>query len=314
MNRAQYIAYRLGWTIVGAWGVLTAIFLVFALTPDPGQYNIFDQFTAAEYRAARGYDQPLLQRYLAWMEGFLTLDLGTTIHGQSVRSRVAEASLVTIVYLVPSVIIAVGAGVGVGLFAAMRPESRLLRIARNFSYVGFAIPTFVAAEALFFVSVEHLGWYYFRWDPEQALFTSRNLGALTLPALVLVVNMLAVQLRYAQSESIEILQEDFVQTLRATGAGTWAFAKHVLKNGAPSLLSLFFSELVGVMFVVVVVVEVVFEIPGYGWLLFQGINSRDIGIILATTVFPILLVMLGNLLQDVTYSLIDPRIESEGSE
>ena len=314
MNRVQYIAYRLGWTVVGAWGALTAIFLVFALTPDPGQYDIFNGLTVAEYRALRGYDQPILQRYLAWMESFLTLNLGQTVHGAPVRSVLASASLVTLVYLVPSVIIAVGIGVGVGLFVAMRPESKLLRLGRNLSYAGFAIPTFVAAEGLFFISVEHLGWYYFEWDPEQALFTARNLGALTLPALVLTVNMLAVQLRYVQSESLEILQEDFVRTLRATGAGTRTFVAHVLKNGAPSLLSLFFSELVGVMFVVVVVVEVIFGIPGYGQLLYQGIENRDIGIILATTVFPILLVMLGNLLQDIAYSIVDPRIGSEGAE
>jgi peptide/nickel transport system permease protein len=314
MSRARYLAYRLGWTAVGAWAVLTIIFLVFALTPDPGQYDIFNGLTVEQYRELRGYDEPLLQRYLSWMESFLTLDLGETVRGEPIRSVLASASLVTLVYLVPSVLVAVGLGVGIGLFVAMRPESKLLRLGRNLSYAAFAIPTFVAAEGLFFVSVEHLGWYYFRWDSEQALFTSRNLGALVLPAIVLTANLLAVQLRYTQSESLEILQEDFVRTLRATGAGTWDFVAHVLKNGAPSLLSLFFSELVGVMFVVVVVVEVIFGIPGYGELLYRGIEDRDIGIILATTVFPILLVMLGNLLQDVAYSIVDPRIGSEGSE
>lgn len=314
MNRAHYIAYRLGWTVVGAWGALTAIFLIFALTPDPGQYNIFETASPEAYRALRGYDQPLLHRYLGWMESFVTFDLGTTIDGRPVRSVVASASLVTLVYLVPSVLLAVGIGVGVGLFVAMRPDSRLLRFARGLSYVGFAIPTFVAADALFIFSVDYLEWYLFEYDPKQALFTSRNLTALTLPALVLTLNLLAVQLRYTQSESLEILQEDFVQTLRSTGAGTWTFVRHVLKNGAPSLLSLFFSELVGVMFVVVVVVEVVFGVPGYGQLLYQAIFDRDIGIILATTVFPILLVMFGNLVQDVAYTLVDPRIGSEGGE
>lgn len=313
MNRAQYIAYRLGWTIIGAWGALTAIFFAFALTPDPNEYPFGGG--AEAYQAARNYNQPLLDRYLAWLENFATLNLGTTASGhQPVADVLASASTVTLTYLVPSVVLAVGIGVGVGLFVAMRPESNLLRLARNFSYVGFAIPTIVAAEGLFFVSIEYLEWYYFRWDHEQALFTSRNLGALTLPALVLAVNLLAVQLRYTQSESLEILQEDFVQTLRATGAGTWTFAEHVFKNGLPSLLSLFFSELVGVMFVIVVVVEVIFGIPGYGQLLYQGIENRDIGIILATTVIPIMLIMFGNLLQDVAYSIVDPRIGSEGSE
>lgn len=310
MNRKQYLAYRLVWTVVGAWGAITTIFLAFALTPDPGQYRLGGGTDM--YRAARNYDDPLLDRYLTWLESFVTLDLGTTVRGQPIVDALAEASRVTLTYLVPSVVFAVVVGVAVGTFVAMHPENRLLQVVRGLSYVGFAIPTFVAAFALFHFSTETLEWYYFKYDHQQALFTARNLGALTLPALVLAANMLAVQLRYARSESVEILQEDFVQTLRATGAGTTAFARHVLKNGASSLLSLFFSELVGVMFVVLVVVEVVFNIPGFGSLLFEGIQNRDIGVILSTTMFPILLVMFGNLAQDVAYAIIDPRVESEG--
>lgn len=297
MNRKQYLAYRLTWTLVGAWTAMTAIFLAFALTPDPEQYQLGGG--TAAYRAARNYDEPLLDRYLTWMESFVTFDLGTTVHGQPVVDVLAHASTVTLTYVVPSVVLAVAIGVAVGTFVAMNPESRLLRAIRSVSYLSFSIPTFVAAEGLFILA-KGLGWYDVEVDTP-----------LVLPALVLTVNLLAVQLRYARSESVEILQEDFVRTLRATGAGTTAFAKHVLKNGASSLLSLFFSELVGVMFVVVVVVEAVFGIPGFGSLLFNGIQNRDAGIILSTTIFPILLVMFGNLLQDVAYAVIDPRVEAE---
>lgn len=309
MNRKQYLAYRLTWTVLGAWGAITAIFGFFAFTPDPNQYCVGDGCLAA-YRGARNYDEPLLDRYLTWMEGFLTLDLGTTVQGQPVVDVLADASAVTLTYLVPAVVLAVAIGVTVGTLVAMNPESRLLRAVRGASYLGFSISTFVAAEGLFLLA-ERAGWYNFTFDVEQALFTTRNLGALVLPALVVTVNLLAVQMRYAQSESIEILQEDFVQTLRATGAGTTSFAKHVLKNAASSLLSLFFSEIIGVMFVVVVVVEAIFGIPGFGQLLYDAIQDRDPALILGTTVFPILLVMFGNLAQDVAYAAIDPRVESE---
>lgn len=309
MNRKQYLAYRLAWTIVGAWGALSAIFLAFSATPDPNQYCMGSGCREA-YRSARNYDVPFLERYLAWMESLLTLDLGTTVRGHPIVDVLAEATTVTLTYLVPSVVIAVIIGVGVGLFLAMRPDSRLLRVVRSTSYVGFAIPTFVGALALFFVAQEH-GVHTLGYDSEQALYTSRNLLALAFPASVLTVKLLAVQLRYARSESTDILQEDFVRALYANGAGTATLAKHVLKNGASSLLSLFFSELVGVVFVVVVIVEVIFTIPGFGALLYQGIRMRDPGLILSTTIFPILLIMFGNLLQDVAYSIIDPRIDSE---
>ncbi|WP_132059833.1 ABC transporter permease [Halorussus amylolyticus] len=311
MNRKQYLVYRLVWTVVGAWGALSGIFLAFALAPDPGQYKICPGGGCrAAYRAARNYDAPLHERYLSWMEGFLTFDLGTTVRGEPIAGVLADASTVTLTYLVLSVALAVIAGVGVGLFVAMRPDSKLLRAVRAVSYVGFAIPTFVAALGVFFVAVEYLGIYTLEYDHEQALFTARNLVALTLPAGVVTVNLFAIQLRYARSESVDILQRDFIRALHARGMGTAVVVRHVLKNGATSLLSVFFSELVGVVFVVLVVVEVIFDIPGFGQLLYRGIQQRDLGIILATTTFPILLVMVGNFVQDVAYTIIDPRIES----
>lgn len=310
MNRKQYLAYRFAWTLIGAWAALSGIFLAFALTPDPNQYCMGSGCRDA-YRAARNYDVPLGERYLTWMEGFLTLDLGTTVRGELVVDVLVSASTVTLTYLVLSVVLAVVIGVAVGTFLAMKPGGRLLRVVRSAAYVGFAIPTFVAALAVFFLAVEHLGIHTLDYDHERALFTARNLVALTLPAGVLTVNLLAVQLRYARSESVEILQEDFIEALHARGVGTVAVVRHVLKNGATSLLSVFFSELVSVMFVVVVVVEVIFGVPGFGWLLYRGIQQRDVGVILSTTIFPILLVMFGNLLQDVAYSVLDPRIASE---
>lgn len=307
MSRTRYIAYRLSWTITGIWAVLTGLFLSFALTPDPNQFQL--GMDAGAYRALRNYDEPLLDRYLTWMESFVTLDLGNTLHGQPILDLLAEASKVTLTYVVPSIAFAVVLGVLIGVFAAKHRDSVGLRVVRGLSYVGFAIPTIVAADALFIFVVEYLEWYNFRYETELALFTGRNLGALTLPALVLAVNMVAIQLRYARSESVEILREDFIRTLRANGAGTRSIVTHTIRNAASSLLSLFFSEMVGVMFVVVVVVEVIFGIPGFGALLYDAIRDRDIGLILATTLFPICFVMLGNLVQDVAYTILDPRIE-----
>jgi peptide/nickel transport system permease protein len=312
MNRAQYLAYRFAWTILGALGALTGIFFILRLTPDPNQYCLGPGCREA-YREARNFDASLHEQYFAWMESLLTLNLGTTVRGEPIVEVLTSASTVTLTYLVPSVVAAVAIGVGVGTFVAMKPDSKRFRVVRSASYVGFAIPTFVAALMLFVLATRHLEIHTLSYDHEQALFTTRNLIALTLPASVLTVKLLAVQLRYARSESVEILHEDFVRTLRSTGAGASAIARHVLKNGASSLLSLFFSELVGVVFVVVVIVEVIFNVPGFGQLLYRGIQQRDPGLILVTTTFPILLVMFGNFIQDAAYSIIDPRVQSEGS-
>lgn len=311
MNTTRYIAYRLLWTIVGVWTVLTGLFLAFAVTPDTEQYNVFNGLTVAEYRELHNLDAPLHERYLTWMGNFLTFDLGTTAYGDPIADLLVEATTVTLTYLVPAVVLALVVGVGVGMLAALNRDSLLVRVVRAVSYAGFAVPTFIAADAMFFVAVEHFSIFTLEYDPELTLFTSRNLVALTLPASVLTVNMIAVQFRYARTESIGILQADFVRTLRANGAGTLDIARHVFRNAASSLLALFVSELVGVIFVVVVVIEVIFGVPGFGQLLYRGIQSRDIGIILATTVFPIVFVMVGNLSQDVAHALLDPRVTSE---
>ncbi|WP_115864694.1 ABC transporter permease [Halorussus litoreus] len=311
MSRKRYVAYRLAWTAVGAWAVLTLIFIVFDLVPDPGQYNIFNGMSAEQYREMRGYDQPLLQRYLSWMVGFLTLDLGTTIYGNSVSAELASAAKVTLTYAVPSVVLGVTVGVGAGLLGAVDPDGKATRLVKGISYVGFAIPTFIAADAMFFFAQEHLQVFGVQYDSEVGLYTIRNLQALLLPAIVLTVNVLAVQLRYARTESTEVLQEDFVRTLRASGAGTLTLVRHVLRNVASSLMALFVSELVGVVFVVLVVIEVIFGVPGFGTLLYDAIHERDIGLILGTTVLPIVLVMVGNLIQDVAHAIIDPRVEAE---
>lgn len=309
MSRRRYVAYRLAWTALGAWAVLTLLFLVFEFTPDPNQFMVGGG--TDQYRELRNYDQPALQRYLGWLWGFLTLDLGSTIQGTPVSKELADAAAVTLTYLVPSVLLGVTVGVGAGLFGAVKPDGKAAKLVKALSYVGFAIPTFVAADAMFFVAKEHLQIFGIEYDAEFGLFTLRNLRALLLPASVVTVNVLAVQLRYARTESNEVLQEEFVRTLRASGANTLTLVRHVLRNVASSLLALFVSELVGVVFVVLVVVEVIFGVPGFGALLYNGIHDRDVGIILGTTVLPVVFIMLGNLAQDLAQAIIDPRVEAE---
>lgn len=309
MNKKRYVAYRLGWAVAGVWFVFTLLFLVFELTPDPNQFMLGGG--TEQYRELRNYDEPILQRYVSWMVAFITLDLGNTIYGTPIRRELADAAAVTLTYLVPSLVVGVTAGVGAGLLGAIRPKGWTARLVRILAFVGFAIPTFVAADAMFFVAKEHLHVFDIEYDPELGLYTLQNLRALLLPALVLTVNVLAVQLRYARTESSEVLQEDFVRTLRASGAGTLTLLRHVFRNVASSLMALFVSELVGVVFVVLVVIEVIFGVPGFGALLYNSVQNRDIGLIFGTTVFPIVLILLGNLVQDVAQTIIDPRVEAE---
>lgn len=310
MRFRRYVLGRIAWTGFAAWVVMTVLFFAYAYAPDPGQYRLMPGWTSA-YRAARNYDQPLLERYLLWMERFFTLDFGHTIVGltesRPIGTAMLEGARVSAVYVVPALVLAVVLGVGLGVYAAGNRDGPIDRLVRSLAYGGFALPTFVAAEVLFLFAVEVLSWYTARWDPQQGLFTARNLGALVFPGLIVAANALTVQLRYARAESLEHLQADFVRVLRANGARPVTVLRHVLRNAAAPLLALFVSEVVGVLFVVVVVVEVVFGIPGFGALIYQGINQRDIGLILSTTMVSLFVVLIGNLLQDVLAAAVDPR-------
>jgi peptide/nickel transport system permease protein len=202
-------------------------------------------------------------------------------------------------------------GLGVGLLAAMRQGGLFDRLGTATAYVGLGLPHFFLAELLIVVAINELGWYGALWDSRYGLWSTENLTALALPMLVVTANLLAVQVRYARSESLEFVPADFVKRLRASGASSWRIARHVVRNAALPLLSVFFTETLTVLFVTVYVIEVVMEVPGLGSLAYNAILSRDSGVILAATCIPVLVGLVGNLVQDVAYAALDPRVSYE---
>lgn len=310
MNVGRFVARRIAWTVIAAFLVLTGAFLLFAFTPDPDQVLV--QFFAGEraadaYAAARNYDRPILDRYLTWLVSYATLDLGTTVDGRPVTTVLREAAPVTLVYLVPGLLIGNLLGVLVGHLAAMRGRVADA-VASAVSYVGFGIPAFFLGELAIVVFIRELSWYRTYYDPRFGLWSPDNLVTLTLPAFVVALNVFAVQLRYARAETLEFASADFVKTLRAAGAGFRDRSRHVLRNASLPLVSLFFTETLTVLFVTVYAVELVFRVPGLGELAFRALTDRDFGLILATTLIPVFVGLVGNLVQDVLYAVLDPRV------
>lgn len=323
MNMRWYLLRRIAWTIFGAYLLLTGAFFLFAYTPDPNEdliafaagYGAENPVQAQEealaaYREARNYDRPVLDRYRDWMVGYATFNWGWSYsRGEPVVDLILDRLPVTLAYLVPAVVLATLTGIGLGLAAALDRHGVVDVLVTSLSYLGVGLPAFFLGEALIAIAIRELGWYGALWDPRYGLWTVQNLSSLALPAIVVAANLLAVQVRYARAEALEFLPEDFVRRLHASGASTLDVARHVLRNAAFPLVSLLFTEMLAVLFVTIYVLEVVFEVPGVGMLAYDAIHQRDIGLILATTLIPAFVGLLGNLIQDVAYTVLDPRVD-----
>lgn len=323
MNLRWYVLRRVAWTVFAAYLLLTGAFLMFAYTPDPNEALVrFGAGVGAEnpveaqeeaiaaYREARNRDVPVLERYRDWMVGYATFDWGHSYsRGEPVADLIADRLPVTLAYLVPAVVLATLAGVVLGLVAAFDRHGVVDVSVTSLSYLGLGLPAFFLGELLIAVALRQFGWYGVMWDTRYGLWTRQNLTSLALPGLVVAANLLAVQVRYARAEALEYLPADFVRRLRAGGASTLDVARHVLRNAALPLVSLVFTEMLAVLFVSIFVLEVVFDVPGVGALAYSAIQQRDTGVVLATTLIPAFVGLFGNLIQDVAYTVLDPRVD-----
>ena len=318
MRLRWFVIRRATWTVIAAWLFLTATFLTLALTRDP---NVtFLKFAAAQsgggaeaqqaavqsYLEARGRTGTLWERYLRWLGRYATLDLGESVaYSRPVNAVLATRLPVTLGYLVPAVVVASGASVVSGIFGAIRKGSASDRVTNTVSYVGLAVPMFFAGV----VAIRYLNLP--RYDPAVGYFDPANLAVLAVAALVVGLNLYAVQAWAIRAEAIEIVPAEFVKTLRAGGGGDIRVARHVLRNALAPVFALLVSELLVVLFVGVYVVELVFGLPGVAAASFQAFRDRDFALIIATVVLPVILALLVKLGLDVTAATLDPRVADD---
>jgi len=332
MSRWRYVLVRLAWTVFAAWLVLSGTFFLFAYTPDPNEVlaewgagyaaaqsggNVTEAQQEAEeaYRSARNQDRPITDRYVGWVVAYGTFDWGVSYtYGLPVRDVILQRGYVTLLYLLPAGILATVVGTLLGLYSGLRERSLPDYLVRSLSYVGLGIPNFWLATVLVLVGVNEFELYTLsRWN-QAAPTSAENVPLLAVAGIVVAVHLLAVQLRYARSESRSYRPKAFVKLVRSTGASEYTIARHVFRNAAIPLSSLLFTELLVVAMVDVFVVESVIEVPGLGAAAFEAIKNRDIGLVIGTWMLPTFVVLGGSLLQDLTTSVLDPRIGSDEGE
>ena len=318
MKALEIIAKRLAFGAVAAWAVLTTMFLIFTLSTDwiaqriegeirwamggsdPEDQDVVEEAieeAIAEYAASRGLDRPLYEQYVDWMGNMVTFQWGYSLEtGEPVFALVTGATVTTATYVVPAVVLAVCIGMLTGLYAALNPTSRLANGSRIGSYVLFAVPSF------------WLGGLYLGAAYAGMVGRSELLIEHVLPIALVTMTLLGGYVSYSRAHAMEHVSADFVALVKAKGAGPTLVARHVVRNAAIPLFAMLFTEVLGLLVLAIFVIEMLFGIDGFGLVFFFAIDARDIPVLLGCTMVIIAVGILGNIIQDVSYQYLDPRV------
>ncbi len=264
--------------------------------------------TLAALRQQLGLDRPAHVRYLSWIGGLVTGDLGLShTYGVPVAGLIAERLAVTAPLALIAFVLSGAIAVPLGLFAASRRGGAGDWGVMAFSQAGLAIPNFWFAILLILVFAVWLGWLPSGGFPGWDAGPAAALRALVLPALALALTEAAILARITRSATLECLGEDYVRTARAKGLDRRAvLRRHVLRNAlipVTTIMGLQFAFLLAGA----VIVENVFTLPGLGRLMLQAIFQRDLVVVKNTVMLLAFMVVLVNLVVDLAYAAIDPR-------
>ncbi|MBI4901453.1 MAG: ABC transporter permease [Actinobacteria bacterium] len=294
-----------------------AIFLVVNALPGDVATAILgfgaDPSSVAALRLRLGLDRPLLVRYLSWAGGMLHGDLGRSyLTGEPVSALVSPRVAVTAWLVVISMLLAPLVALPVGMLAAMKRRTWQGAVASAASQVGLSIPTVYAGILLVVVFAVGLHWLPANgytdlvvggtWRPAEFV------QHLVLPVASLVIVQASVLTRYVRSAFVEVLNEDYFRTARAVGWTRWrALWRHGVRNAAISVVTVIGLQL-STLLVGAIVVEQVFRIPGLGTALLSAVSNRDLIVVQGIVMVLVFAVLVINLLTDLSYLLIDPRL------
>jgi peptide/nickel transport system permease protein len=262
-------------------------------------------------------DKPLWQQYWLWVSSLVRLDFGRSFspHGRPVLSMIGERLPITLLLNIVEMLIIVATAIPIGALSATRQYSTFDKVTTVFVFVGFATPDFWLALLLMILFGVQLGWLpisglrslnweYLSFWRQQADFLSH----LALPVLVATFGGLAGFSRYMRQSMLEVIRQDYIQSARAKGLSERVvIGKHALRNALlpiVTILGLSLPTLIGGS----VIVESVFAIPGMGQLMVQAAFERDYPVLMGNLVIVSTLTLVANLLADLAYSLVDPRI------
>lgn len=299
-------------------GTLAAVsFLTFLLTSllpgDPAVQILGPQSATpaavAQVRADLHLDQPLPVRYGQWIENAARGDLGRSYRTQQeVRAAILERLPVTLEVGGLAILIALLGAIPLGMLSAYRAGGPTDRAVTGSTFAVLAVPSFMMAVLLILIFAETLGWFPATGWVRLSEDPIGNLKSAILPALSIAIGELAVYTRLLRSDMIGTLQEDYIAVARAKGMPTpWILLRHALRPSSFSLLTVVGLQ-VGAIMSGSVIVETLFALPGVGRLLVDSILQRDLVMVQGIALFVAVAYVLVNVVVDVLYSYLDPRI------
>lgn len=315
----NYIARRIGIGLLMLVALSVLIFILLRLAPgDPIDAYInpsvpLSMDELASLRERLGLNQSLPVQYFAWLTAAISGNFGYSIQraGVAVLPLVLERVGPTVLLMASGLVLAIVLGISAGIISAVRRNSATdvgLSIA---SSIGISSPAFLTALlGLYFFSVQ------LRWAPAGGMLTPGEpfsvidlLAHLILPACLLSIGYAALIMRYMRSSLLEVLNQDYVRTARAKGVKEfWVIIKHATRNALLPVVTLIGST-IGIAIGGAIFLESVFNWPGMGLLLVNAVNTRDYPVIMCATLIVGASVIAVNLLTDITYAAVDPRIQ-----
>lgn len=311
----KYVLKRLGMSIPILIAVLTLVFIIIRIVPgDPAMVVLGDQASAEALEALRtkmGLDVPLIEQYFTFLLGALQGDLGISLlSGRPVLGEVMTVLPYTIDLTIAGVVIGVFFGVPLGVLTAVYRNSVTDYIIRVCSLFGLSFPAFYSAILLILIFSIQFSLFPVISDPDLSNYSQR-LHHLVLPALNLGLIMVAYITRSTRSSMLEVLREDYVRTAKAKGVPRLVvITRHALKNALipiVTVIGLYLGVLIGNS----VLTEIVFNRPGLGKLILDALSERDYPLLQGVMVIYAFIIVVVNLITDLTYGFVDPRVKHQ---
>ena len=313
-----YILRRLAFAIPTLFIVSIGIFLMVRLLPGDIIDILFggDQTASEEVkqqaREQLGLNGSYLEQYWRWISGVFQGDFGFSLrNAEPVSNIVFDALTVTLELVILALLIATIVGVPLGVLSAVKRDTGWDVAARVGGLIGLSVPSFWLATLLLLLTSRAFGWvpplvYISPFDDPVG-----NLSQFILPALSISVFTMAIVMRMVRATMLEVLGQDYVRTARAKGVGRrTVISKHALRNALIPVVTIIGFE-IGVLIGGAAIIETIFGLPGVGYVLLQAIFGRDYPVIQAMTLLIAFTFIFANLLVDLLYGVLDPRISQE---
>ena len=305
---ARYLVRRLLLTVPVLLGVATLVFALIHLVPgDPAQAMLGEGASQEEIQRLRtslGLDRPLLSQYTGFLGGLVRGDLGTSFRyntpvSQQITSRLGNTAKLALAAMLVAILFAVPLGIIAAVFRGRAPDHAAMTLA----LAGISMPNFWLGPLLAILFAVYLGWL--------PVSGTGSLAHLVLPAVTLGAALSAILARMTRASLLEELRELYVLAARARGlSGARAVLRHAFRNSLIPVVTIIGLQF-GAVLTGTIITETIFAWPGLGRLLIQAINFRDYPLVQGCILFIAVTYVLMNLLTDLTYGFLDPRIRYE---